>query len=110
MPGQPAHPPPLSRFSTPTYGLVELAARRRLLAADAARHDLRARIVLTSDLGAGQPAQHGELTDMRQGVRDGALKEALGRDGERRVGRQKVVERLQRAKEALDLTVPLERR
>ena len=47
---------------------------------------------------------------MRQRVGDGALKDPLGRCRQRRVGREEIVEPLQRREEALDFAIPLERR
>jgi hypothetical protein len=59
--------------------LVELVFRCGLRRADAAHDNLRLGIVLAADRGAGQPAKHRDLSDVGQCIRDGRLKELLGR-------------------------------
>ena len=70
--GRPVAPDQGSGHGDPS---VELPLSRALLHADASGHDIGARVVLTLDLRAGEPAQHRELADVGQRVGDRALKD-----------------------------------
>jgi hypothetical protein len=54
--------------------LIEFAARRGLLGPNAPGHDLRLVIIFAANGRTGQPPQQTNLADVRQRIRDGALK------------------------------------
>src|SRR5258708_2751232 len=93
-----------------TIPALELPSWSRLLLSRAADDDFCRVEVLARDLGAGEPAQHRQLADVRQRVGDRALEQSLRLACERLIRREVVVEPLQRVVEAGDLCVPLERR
>src|SRR6185295_10090112 len=71
---------------------VELPPRRGLLGADAAGGDVGLEVVLAAHGRAGQPAEHGELADVREGVGDRPLEELLRREPQRRLRGQERVD------------------
>src|ERR1035437_654946 len=89
---------------------VGLAARRRLLEADAPGDDLGLEVALAADLCARHAAQHRDLARGRERVRD-RPGEPLRRGIRERPARLKPrVEALERGEEPGDLLVPRERR
>ena len=89
--------------------LVELSTRGRLLRSHTARNDLRHEIVFAANRSSGNAAEHRDLTDVSQGIRDGTLKDLLGWKSERSVGRQTAVQSLECGKEPLDFLIPWKR-
>src|SRR5580765_2498193 len=77
--------PAASHPETPITFSLELAARRRLFAADPAGGDIGLVIVLCPDRCRGETPEHRKLADMRQRVGNRTLKEPFG------TGRQRLV-------------------
>ena len=66
---------------------LEFLLRRSLFGADAAGDDFCAGIILRANRCAGDSAKKSDLTDVRKGIRDRALKELIRRYAERRARR-----------------------
>src|SRR5215472_5548122 len=86
--------------------LVEFAAGNGLFGADTASDDVGFEIVFAQNGGAGQAAQHCNLSDVTERVGDGALEEAFEGPVEGLGRRQVVVEFLYRSEKPLDFGVP----
>ena len=88
----------------------EFASRRRLLFADSSGDDVCNDVALAANRCAGDASQDGELTDMRQSVGNGSLKELFGRDSHRRFFRKQRVQPLESLEESIDIVGPRARR
>lgn len=71
------------RFGLILHASIELAAWSGLVGTDAARGNLRLKVVLPFDRTAGETSEHGNLTDVSQGICDWPLQQALGRGAKR---------------------------
>src|SRR6266705_3755426 len=90
--------------------LLEFAAGNGLVETHAARGDVGFEIIFAEDGRTGQAAQHGDLADVIERVRDGALKETFSRTMERLRRSEVIVELWQRCEKAIDLRIPRQRR
>jgi hypothetical protein len=68
----------LESWNSVTGDSFEFAARGGLVQADMAVGDLGLEVVFAFYGGTGEAAEHGDLTDVGQGVSDGTLEEAIG--------------------------------
>src|SRR6516225_8927912 len=95
---------------TVLHTLLEFAAGNGLVETYAARGDVGFEIIFAENGRTGQAAQHGDLPDMIERVRDGALKKTFSRTVERLRRSEVIVELLERGEKAIDLGVPRQRR
>jgi len=89
--------------------LVEFAAGSGLVGPDAAGDDLRLKIIFAFDRTAGEPAKHGNLPDVSEGVRDGTLKKFFDGSFQAFGGGKQVVELLEHGEEAAGFGIPWKR-
>lgn len=95
--------------ASPKGRLVKFAARSGLIRADAARGDFCLVVVLSFDRSAREAAQHGELSDVVEGIGNRSLEEFFGRLAERLGRGEVVVELLESPMKAGDFGIPSER-
>src|SRR5580765_9117593 len=94
------------RFQTDS---VEFAFGFFLIRPKVAGFDFGARVVLALHRLAGYAAKHGDLTDVREGVGNRALKHSLARSGQLGIRSEVIIECLQSCMEASYFIVPTER-
>src|SRR5438132_11469152 len=85
---------------------VKLEGASWLFRADPARCDVGLHVYLRAHRRIVLSSQDGDLTDVRQGVGNRALKQLLRRDRERCVGGQITVERQQGGMKSINLLAP----
>src|SRR4051812_37962537 len=87
---------------------AELLFRSGLIASDAPCGDLSLVVVLPAHGAACHPAKHCNLTNVGQRISYGPLEEPLRRDCQRPIGREQIIETLQRPMKPLRLYLPRE--
>src|SRR5260370_22893597 len=80
--------------------------RRGLLYRDTHNHNSRFEILFSLDGTAGEAPEHGDLSDVSEGVGNGALKKFFDGSLRRFTGSEKVVELLERSEEAVRFLLP----
>ena len=90
------------------FRLIEFAAGRGLLRADAAGDDIRLRVIFAANWRAGEAPEQRQLADVRQRIGDRALKEFFRRAGERGIGGEIIIESLYGGEETPGAFVPSE--
>src|SRR5205814_5644927 len=79
---------------------------RSLFQADAAGDDVRPEVAFAANGRAGEAPEHGDLADVRERVRDGALEELLDRRFERGIRGEVSVKGLEGSKESANSFLP----
>src|SRR5258708_3956192 len=80
--------------------------RRGLLCRDTPNRNFRFEIIFSLDGTAGEAPEHGDLSDVSEGVRNGALKKFFDGSLRRFTGSKKVVELLERGEETVRFRLP----